>query len=180
MKLRRDAIKFKKVSKLIKHYFKSNYFLNETIEDYDSKLKIPTYIVLLLSQYCNLNQEDVLQALINNNFFKIFKNEINQDHYDMSINVVIIFLSQQKKIIDQNIWKSLITDIFNIFKINYLIDYMPISIIKTLKNDYENNVQKIIIQQKYLTNIHKLLREILPSNMCMLAVLMNQMLEKIG
>jgi hypothetical protein len=103
MKLRRDAIKFKKVSKLIKHYFKSNYFLNETIEDYDSKLKIPTYIVLLLSQYCNLNQEDVLQALINNNFFKIFKNEINQDHYDMSINVVIIFLSQQKKIIDQNI-----------------------------------------------------------------------------
>jgi uncharacterized protein YeeX (DUF496 family) len=57
---------------------------------------------------------------------------------------------------------------------------MPISIIKTLKNDYENNVQKIIIQQKYLTNIHKLLREILPSNMCMLAVLMNQMLEKIG
>jgi hypothetical protein len=160
----------------INHYAESKD-IDSTIDSLNQHKIIETYAEMLKCGVKNIEKDTLLEKLTGIN--KITKQKILSSAY--FANTFALLSEKYMKEHNLRFPTKQVSELFNyiikLFLINYHSEQLQSSSKNNLSNNYNRKIEFALIQCEYINEIQELLKIICPSNMNMLAVLVNQMLK---
>ncbi|MDR3329924.1 MAG: hypothetical protein LBS76_01470, partial [Mycoplasmataceae bacterium] len=161
--------------------FINQYFnvikIYSTIDSLNQYKLIETYVEMLKANVKHIEADSLLEKL--SGISKVTKHQIlSMASFAETYSLLIEKYAKERGVhfVTKQV-SELFRYIIKLFLINYRSEQLHISAKKNLTNQYNKTIEFTLIQCEYLTEIHNLLKIILPAKMDMLVVLINQLLR---